>query len=209
MRIFDGTPAGDWWIFLDLDQNVQAGESWDSTQENSIILAASLADKGLKKGGAVGLVANGDPLVWLPPQAGDNQRWEILRSLALVDLGVHSLAELLVRNKAAIEQRSSLVIITPNLQPDWIEALLPLIWRGAVPTVLLLDPITFDGQGDVIPISNTLADLSVARYTITRDILDRPEARPGREGHWEWLISATGQAVPVSKPSRLSWKVLT
>ncbi len=209
VRIFDGTPAGDWWIFLDLDQNVQAGESWDSTQENSIILAASLADKGLKKGGAVGLVANGDPLVWLPPQAGDNQRWEILRSLALVDLGVHSLAELLVRNKAAIEQRSSLVIITPNLQPDWIEALLPLIWRGAVPTVLLLDPVTFDGQGDVIPISNTLADLSVARYTITRDMLDRPEARPGREGHWEWLISATGQAVPVSKPSKLSWKVLT
>lgn len=209
VRIFDGTPAGDWWIFLDLDKSVQAGQSWDSTQENSIILAASLADKGLKSGGEVGVAANGDPPIWLPPHASDEQRLKILRALALVDLGEHSLAELLVGNKAAIGQRSSLVIITPNLQYEWIEALLPLIWRGAVPTVLLLDPRTFDGQGNVNPISNTLADLGVTRYIITRDTLDRPEARPGREGHWEWLKTATGQAFPVSKPSKLNWKVLT
>lgn len=209
VRIFDGTPAGDWWIFLDLDINVQSGESWDSTQENSIILAASLADKGLKLGGDVGLAANGDPPIWLPPQSSEDQNLKILRNLALVELGKHSLAELLVGNKAAIGQRSSLVIITPNLQSDWIEALLPLIWRGAVPTVLLLDPSTFDGQGDVRPISNTLADLGVTQYTITRDTFDRPEARPGREGHWEWLKTATGQAYPVRKPSKLNWKVLS
>ena len=154
-------------------------------------------------------MANGNPLVWLPPQAGDKQRWEILRSLALVDLGKHSLAELFMRNKAVIGQRSSLVIITPDLQHDWIEAMLPLIWRGAVPTVLLLDPVSFDGKGDVSPISRALADIGVARYSITRDMLDRPEARPGREGHWEWLISATGRAYPVSKPSKLTWKVLS
>ncbi len=209
VRIFDGTPAGDWWIFLDLDQNVQAGESWDSTHENSIIMAASLADIGLKSAGEVGLVANGDPLIWLPPLAGDDQRLKILRSLALVDLGKYSLSELFVRNKSAIGQRSSLVIITPNQHTDWIEALLPLMWRGAVPTVLLLDTSTFDGQGNVQPVINILADLGVKAYIITRDMLDRPEARPGREGHWEWLKTATGHAFPLSKPSKLNWKVLT
>jgi uncharacterized protein (DUF58 family) len=209
VRIFDGTPAGDWWIFLDLDQNVQAGESWDSTHENSIIMAASLADIGLKSAGEVGLVANGDPLIWLPPLAGDDQRLKILRSLALVDLGKYSLSELFVRNKSAIGQRSSLVIITPNLHTDWIEALLPLMWRGAVPTVLLLDTSTFEGQGNVQPVINILADLGVKAYIITRDMLDRPEARPGREGHWEWLKTATGHAFPLSKPSKLNWKVLT
>lgn len=209
VRIFDGTPAGDWWIFLDLEQNVQAGKSWDSTQENSIILAASLADKGLKSAGEVGLAANGDPLIWLPPLAGDDQRLKILRSLALVSLGNYSLAEMFFSHKSAIAQRSSLVVITPNLNTDWIEALLPLMWRGAVPTVLLLDPSTFDGQGNVHPISSTLADLGVKRYIITRDMLDRPEARPGREGQWEWLKTTTGHAFPLSKPSKLHWKVLT
>jgi uncharacterized protein (DUF58 family) len=70
VKLFDGTPAGDWWVFLDLDQSAQAGQGQASTEEHGVILAASLADRGLRSGRAVGLVTHGEELVWLPPQEG-------------------------------------------------------------------------------------------------------------------------------------------
>jgi uncharacterized protein (DUF58 family) len=94
VRLLDGTPAGDWWIFLDLDQQAQSGQGWDSTTEHSIILAASLADEGLRSGQAVGFAASSQVPVWLPPREGEGQRWEILRSLATAQPGSFSLGEL-------------------------------------------------------------------------------------------------------------------
>lgn len=209
VRLFDSTPASDWWIFLDLDQRVQVGQGWDSTEEHGVILAASLADRGLRSGRAVGLVVHGEELVWLPPQRGDGQGLAILYALALVTPGSRPLVELLGRLASAFRQPSSLVIITPAVEGDWVEALLPLLRRGAAPTVLLLDPISFGGTGDVGGTLALLSDLGVARYVITRDLLDRPEARPGRQGQWKWRVSATGRAIPVRRPRHMRWKRLS
>ncbi len=212
VRIFDGTPAGDWWIFLDMDRQAQAGQGWDSTEEHGIILAASLADRGLRLRRAVGLVSNGQDLVWLPPQegkGGSTGRWEMMRALALLSPGERSLGELLERTRPSIGIRSSVIIITPNCKPAWIEALIPMLWRGIVATVLLLDPISFgDTQADNTALS-LLAQLGVTRYLITRDVLDRPEAHPGQAGKWEWRVLPTGRAVPIKQPSNSAWKVLS
>jgi hypothetical protein len=54
-----------------------------------------------------------------------------------------------------------------------------------------------------------LSDLGVARYVITRDLLDRPESRPGRHGQWEWRVSPLGRAVTARRPGDLAWKVLS
>ncbi len=116
VRHFDGAPAGDWWILVDLQNEVQAGENENSTEEHAIILAASLADKGLRARQAVGLVASGNDLVWIPPQPGGNQRWEILRALATVSPGSTPLAELLERIRPILSKRSSLLLITPNIK---------------------------------------------------------------------------------------------
>ena len=209
VRLFDSTPASDWWIFLDLDQRVQVGQGWDSTEEHGVILAASLADRGLRSGRAVGLVTHGEELVWLPLQRGDGQGLAILYALTLVAPGSRPLVELLGRVQPAFRQRTSLVIITPAVEGDWVEALLPLLRRGAAPTVLLLDPVSFGGTGDVSGTLALLSDLGVARYVITRDLLDRPEARPGRQGQWEWRVSATGRAIQVRRPRDMGWKRLS
>lgn len=206
VRLFEGTPAGDWWIILDLDQSVQVGEGQNATQEHGIILAASLADRGLRTQRSVGLVANSRNLVWLPPKQGDAQRWEILRSLALAEPGERSLSDLLGGIKPSLGKDSSLILITPNMSGKWIEMLLPLDWIGCVPTVLLQDPVSFGGKIHVDELLPGLVDMGIAHYVIPRELLDRPEARPGQAGHWEWRVSPTGKAIPISKPQDMSWK---
>jgi uncharacterized protein (DUF58 family) len=226
VRIFDGTPAGDWWVILDLEGQVQVGEGWETTEEHGVILAASLADQGLRLRKSVGLVVNSDPLAWLPPQLGEQRRFEILRSLALSKPGEIPLASLLERTKDWIVGRSSLVIITPNPSHDWIKAMVPLIWRGAVPTVLLLNASDWvsaqpgDERANQDGLSkedldrqtqsalNALAHMGVKRYLIPREIFDRPEARPGQEGQWEWRVTPRGRAVAVGKPVDAEWKIL-
>jgi uncharacterized protein (DUF58 family) len=242
VRLFDGTPASNWWILLDMDRHVQVGKGPDATEEHAVILAASLADRGLRSGQAVGLAAHGEQLVWLPPREGEGQRWEILRSLALVSLGSRPLAELLAGIRPTLEQRTSLVIITPAVDTAWVEALLPLLRRGAIPTVLLLDPVSFadpepfdfaqdkqsrrggigdpsttlrrgSGQGSRHRLSVTqaqsrelaqglLVDLGVAHYVITRDLLDRPEARP------DPLIRRFADSL-IRQPREIGWEMLS
>jgi len=211
VRIFDNTPTSDWWIFLDLDRHVQVGQGWDTTDEHGIMLAASLASQGLQSGRAVGLVTHGEELTWLPPQGGDGQRLAILQALALATSGTRPLTDLLRQGTArpSSRQHPSLVIITPAVEGDWIEALLPLLQRGVVPTVLLLDPVSFGGTGDVNRTLAMLANLGVARYVITRDLLDRPEARPGQRGHWEWRVFGSGHVALVRRPRDTAWKRLS
>jgi len=208
VRLFDSTPTGDWWIYLDLDRRVQVGNGQNSTTEHGIILAASLADAGLRTGRAVGLVTCGSELVWLPPQMGEGQRWEILRTLALVEPGTRPLNELLAGARPTLRERASLIVITPAIHGQWLEALVHLLRCGASPTVLLLDPTSFGGNGDARGTQALLSNLGIPCHLIPRELLDRPEARPGKEGHWEWLSTPYGRAIAVRQPRNLAWRAL-
>jgi uncharacterized protein (DUF58 family) len=225
VRMFEGVPAGDWWIVLDLDRQAQAGEGLNATEEHGVILAASLADRGLRAGKEVGLVAHGEHLVWLSPQGGEGRRWEILRALALVTTGEYSLSQLLTQVGPGLGRYASLIIITPAVSGEWVEALVPLMRRDIVPTVLLLDRASFydasldlardrqdralGGAADARRTGALLASLGVAHHVIGRDLLDPSEMRPGKRGHWEWRVLGTGHAVPVRRPQETAWRELT
>jgi uncharacterized protein (DUF58 family) len=208
VRTFDGTPTSDWRILLDLDRQVHLGSGSDSTLEHAVILAASLADRGLRARHAVGLAASGSQLAWLPPANGEVQRWEILHALALADAGDVTLQDMLQNMQSSIRSDSSLIIITPSNALQWVEALLPLVWRGVNPTVLLLDAATFGGSEPAQTIGGRLAQLGIACYVIPRELLNRPEAQPGKEGLWQWRVSPRGRAVLIQKPGDTTWKVL-
>jgi uncharacterized protein (DUF58 family) len=207
VRIFDSTPTSDWWLILDLAHRVQAGEGQVATEEQGVILAASLADRGLRAGKAVGLVAHGEELIWLPPRLAGDQRWEILRTLALASLGPCSLADLLSRIGPALGQRGSLVIISPDVTGRWLPSLVPLLRRSLVPTVLLLDQASFGGEGDAGGMVASLEAMEVAHYLITPDLLDRPEAQPGQVG--QWRRTPQGRWEPKFHPRELEWTALT
>jgi hypothetical protein len=58
-------------------------------------------------------------------------------------------------------------------------------------------------------VEQSLANLGVAYYEITRDMLDQPESQPGRQGVWEWRVLGTGRAVAIDRQRDAMWRSLT
>jgi uncharacterized protein (DUF58 family) len=208
VRHFEGAPVGDWWIFLDLEQRVQVGSGQDSTEEHAIILAASLTDQGLRAGRSVGLAAQSEGLVWLPPQQGDGQRQRIMRTLALISPGAQPLATLLDRARFAQAQHTSVIIVTPSLEASWITTLLLLLRRGIKPTVLLLDPTSFGGGGSIRPARDLLASAGIVHYVITRELIEGSEAHHATGEGAEWRTLATGRVISLRNPQGQKWREL-
>jgi uncharacterized protein (DUF58 family) len=207
VRQFEGTPAGDWWIVLDLDRATQLGEGWDATEEHAIILASSLTAKGLNEDHPVGLSINGSEPAWIPPRRNEYQLRSLLKALAVASPSEISLKDYLARVGQSLSSHCSLIIITSNPEAEWAQSLMPLMWRGIMPTIFLFDPLTFGGVVDTKVTSDIFRSMNVPCHVVPREMLDKPQARPGHEGEWEWRISATGKAHAV-RAAQEEWRGL-
>jgi len=205
VRIFDRMPTSDWWVFVDMDEAVQLGEGAEATEEYSIILAASIADRGLRNGRAVGMVAYGSKHIWLPPQTGSGQRWEILRSLATVDRGESSLFSMLAESQRFLGRSTSAIIITPSVNQEWLNALMSLMQRDIRVTVLQLDPGSFGGSESSQSVLAKLSAWGVNHYRITPEVYQRPVVRD----YFVWQKSQHGTSSSSSfTASDLDWSKL-
>lgn len=208
VRTFESTPAGDWWIWLDLDQAAQAGEGANSTLEHGVILAASLAEGGLRQGRAVGLVANARTLEWITPQSGESQRLELMRTLATVEPGLRPLESVLSTGSSSLNANASIIVITPALEGHWMEALLAWTLHGMHPTVLLLDRAAYAGTGNTERVMALLAEWSIPSYIIPIKLFQSDKAAGEHAGQWDWSVGATGRAIAQSAPHDQSWRPL-
>ncbi len=208
VRTLEGAPASDWWIALDLEACVQAGDENESTAELGIIVAASLAERGLRAHRSVGLIAAGAQPIWMRPEAGEKQRWQIMRSLAMAENGDKPLAAVLERLGPALGSDANLAVITPSSEGGWITALARLVTRGVTATAILIDPGTFSDKPDsnVRALAEILTQAGIPYSIVGRDLFRQPEARPGPAGQWEWRTLPTGKAVPVRRPTDMNWK---
>jgi uncharacterized protein (DUF58 family) len=210
VKTFDLEPSGDLWIVLDLDAAVQAGEGEESTEEYAVILAASLSNRILEANRAVGLVAygtapsrDGGPPQPLPtfvlPQKGKAQQWRILQALATVRAGGRwPLARVLAEMDRNLGRGMTMALITPSCDPAWVAGLLSPMRRGIAPAVLLLDPNTFGGRGNVEAMQGLLANLGVPSERITRDMPFRPVVKHKRSGPPELkVLPGTGRVIVV------------
>ena len=167
VRQLEASASGDWWIFVDLQDYVQAGEGRDSTLELSVVLAASLAVRGLKEHRRVGLALAGPDLVWLEPRSDPAQRWRILRALAMAGAGKHTLSELIGMRHLA--QTATMIAITPSSDPSWI---LAAGGRGGDQMALLVDPTEFGSPIDQSRVVSALAYSGVPFQHIPRSLLE-------------------------------------
>lgn len=187
VRRFDSTPAADWWIVLDLDDAVQVGQEEDSTEEAAIVLAASLTDRALRERQPVGLAANGGK-IWLQPRADAAQRWEILLALTLASTSESTLGDMLRGMRHSVRDTSSLIIISSSTNGEWVGDLFPLLRRGAVPSVLLLDPISFGGSASSSRTVEALARAGIQHTIIHKELLEptAPESKAERVELTNW-----------------------
>lgn len=93
-----------------------------------------------------------------------------MQTLALVKAeGRSPLAEVLENGRKHGLDQSSVVVITPSIDPRWPESASWLFHHGAQVTTVLLDPSSFGGTGEIEPVGNRLAAGGVRTYAIRRD----------------------------------------
>jgi uncharacterized protein (DUF58 family) len=212
VKTFDLEPSGDLWIVLDLDAAVQAGEEEESTEEYGVILAASLSNRTLRENRAVGLVAYGtagpagdspsDPLPTIVlPQKGTAHQWRILQALATVRAGGNCpLEQALTEMDRNLGRGTTLAVITPSPDPAWVAGLLPPMRRGVSPSVVLLDPGSFGGAGNVQTLTKLLADLGVPCHRIFKGMPFKPIVKHKRIGRPEYkVLPGTGRVIVVEE----------
>ena len=197
--------SGSLWIVLDLEKSVQAGKEEESTEEYGVILAASLADKTLHQNRAVGVVAHGAELAFVPLGRGKGHMWHILRALATVQAGgTKRLADVLHAVSQNMRHGTTVLIITPSNDPDWIDALFSLSRRGIAPTVVLLDAESF--APDAAPLGRAqttrarLVEAGIKTHMIQQGYPFRYTVPPKARGHWEFKVTPMGRAIAVRRP---------
>lgn len=201
VRQFDRDTAGDIWLVIDCRASVQVGEGAESTEEQAVLLAASLSARALSETRGVGLASFGRKPEIVPPALGEGQQWRILRGLALlkadgeVDLGraLQEFGDMARRGAAAI-------IITPEDQSGWLPQLPRLARRGIESHVLLLDRPSFGGEGGSEALRRSINMLGFRCAIIRRGDIGRPLIEEAQRGFWEFKVTGTGKAFAVRRP---------
>ncbi|MGB1252033.1 MAG: DUF58 domain-containing protein [Candidatus Promineifilaceae bacterium] len=150
VRQFDEDSGGDVWILVDLNRAVQVGQGIDGTEEQAVLLAASLAARALAVNRPVGLVAYGDEPQILAPNHGEGQRWQILRSLALVSAeNSHTpLVQALADVQRLAKRGAALLIISADNSAEWLPNLFRLTQIGVNVYPVLFNSASFSAADD-------------------------------------------------------------
>lgn len=168
VKEFELDPLADVWIFLDMEKRVQAGLTyteikppilpevyWEklpkfelapSTEEYGVAIAASLAKHFLGRNRAVGLITYADAYHREIAQSdrGERQLTRIYEMLAVTQAhGTLPLAELLAAETLRLSRNTTVMIVTPAIDPEWIAATRHLLDRGVKATAIVIDPGSF------------------------------------------------------------------
>jgi uncharacterized protein (DUF58 family) len=201
VRQFDLDTAGDIWLALDLQGAVQLGISPENTEEQAVLLAASLSAQALQQSRAVGLAAYGREPQVIPPGRGQGQQWKMLRALALAQANGENNLSAALRDLARTAQRgAAALIITPNGEADWLPDLLHLARVGIRSSVVLLDRPSFGGEGNSEKLRQAINQLGFTAYVVKKGDVALPAGEEERRGFWEFKVLATGKVVTVRSP---------
>ncbi|HZU04090.1 MAG TPA: DUF58 domain-containing protein [Ktedonobacteraceae bacterium] len=147
VKEFDLDPAVDAWIFLDLNEKVQAGKGEHSTEEYGVTIAATIATYLLRQDLSVGMIVTGQRREFLSLDRGDRQIERVLELLAVVTAGPGpELKEALALDAMHFGRNTVAIVITPSTSRDWHEGVRHLQRRGVQVAVIGLDTASFENK---------------------------------------------------------------
>ena len=190
VRQLESATRRDWWIFVDLNQADQAGEGEHSTLELSIVVAASLALRGLSEYRKVGLVLAGPQFVWLKPSADMLQRWRILRALAMAKAGNHPLQDLLLHKP--VGRAGTAILITPSGNSTWV-ATTNQQRKGGSSMAVLVDPADFGARVSQSTVISALSQNHIPYAHIRGSLLEEAYSASNLARHRQITSAQAGK----------------
>jgi uncharacterized protein (DUF58 family) len=162
VKEFDLDPTAEIWVMADFAsaQSVRPvremevarradltfAEAWlDSSEDFVAAVAASVSRKAVDSNRALGFLSNGSSREYRPAESSERQYLRVLNALAVATSdGTESIDALLGREMRRFDRYRSPVVITASTDLEWIETLEHATVRGVRPTVIYIDPQTFD-----------------------------------------------------------------
>ncbi|HCB00919.1 MAG TPA: hypothetical protein DEP19_00920, partial [Anaerolineae bacterium] len=191
VKEFEQDPQAEVWIYLDSQKDVhyQKEQVFDespmqtvlfvrrpkiklppSTLEYSVSIAASLAHYFIRQRRAVGYASAGQTYTILPADRSERQEAKILETLAFVQAnGELSIAGLVSTQAMQLPKRSTVILITPTVRTELLQAVDDLLLRSLYPIIVLLDAQTFGGPTGTDKIINSLREKHVPICNIACD----------------------------------------
>lgn len=207
VKVFEPEAASRIWLIPDFHSQSHLVSEDNSSIETMVTVTASLSASFLQQNFSVGMVACAQIEAVVLPRQGQIHLWSILQSLAPLQPSNFSLATLLSRAGSLFSANDLLVVITPDIQIEWVGELKRLARiRGGMSRaeIILLDPVSFSGQDQVKPVLSIVQTqgipVSILRTEDVRIIQDFY----GAVSRWEFKILGTGRVVARSTPRGIS-----
>ena len=167
VKTFEMDPTSNIWLVLDLHGDSQGGSGDESTEEYGVRIAASLAFRFAESNRMLGLMMDGREKVLMEPARGSQQYGRILEALAVASAtGKTSLAALLQEEGRRLSRQTTVLIITPCLDDEWIASLSLVLQQGARAAVILLDAGSFGKEDAGDPPTDALNAANVITYLV-------------------------------------------
>ncbi|MBX3029384.1 MAG: DUF58 domain-containing protein [Chloroflexi bacterium] len=147
VKEFEIQQTADLWLCLDLDQAVHLGVGDTATIETAARVAASIGAHALGAGRSLSLAAAGTRRAVLPADRGPRQLQRLLHLLAGVGPdGRLPLLEVLLGTAPRMRRGTTVVVVTPSIEPSWVGALADLRARGMGTLACIIDPLSHEAQ---------------------------------------------------------------
>ncbi|MBI2935932.1 MAG: DUF58 domain-containing protein [Chloroflexi bacterium] len=167
VKEFDQGVGGGVWLLLDMQKSAQAGSEAETTDEYGVTLAASVAKKHLEMGLPIGFLGYGEQRYFLPLRRGAGHLQQLMDQLARIKAeGTVPLHEVLLKEGDLFTRYTTLIVITPSLDPTWVSPLEILAGRRVKVVAMHLDAVSFGSRGSTTWASEALQRAGILTYVI-------------------------------------------
>ena len=152
----------------------------ENTEELSVTVAASLAQRLMDLSLPVGMAVNAENGRLLRPDNGPDHLSRMMETLASAQAAnMPRLPEFLYSMRTHLNHFHSVTVITSDTDPSWLPALLDLKRLNVTISIVMVDPSSFGSRFDTANVMNAAASELIPVYVVGRDApLDDVLARP-------------------------------